>query len=62
MAKEINKINSRPNGYRITCIHPAWCAFITLCESIQYGEIEKLSIQDGLPHQAEGVRKKTKFS
>jgi hypothetical protein len=62
MAKEINRINSRPQGYRITCLPPAWRAFITLCESIQYGEIEKLSIQDGLPCLAEEVRKKTKFN
>jgi hypothetical protein len=62
MAKEIHRINSRPHGYRITSIHPAWRAFITLCDSIQYGEIEKLSIKDGLPVAAEEVRKKTKFN
>ena len=62
MAKEFARENSRPQGYRITCIHPAWRAFITLCESIRYGEIEKLNIQDGLPHMAEEVRKKTKFN
>ncbi len=62
MAKESNRINSSPYGYRITCLPPAWRAFITLCESIQYGEIEKLSIQDGLPYLAEEVRKKTKFN
>jgi hypothetical protein len=27
-----------------------------------YGEIEKLKIQNGLPCQAEEVRKKTKFN
>jgi hypothetical protein len=62
MAKEINRISSRSQGYRITCMHPAWRAFIRLCESIQYGEIEKLNIKDGLPHMAEEVRKKTKFN
>jgi len=62
MAKEINRINARPHGYRITYLPPAWRAFITLCESIQYGEIEKLNIQDGLPSLAEEVRKKTKFN
>jgi hypothetical protein len=62
MAKEIDRINSRAQGHRITCIHPAWRAFITLCESIGYGEIEKLNIQNGLPYMAEEVRKKTKFN
>jgi hypothetical protein len=62
MAKEIERINPKPQGYRVTCVHPAWRAFITLCESIQFGEIEKLNIQDGLPSMAEGVRKKTKFN
>ena len=62
MAKELNRFNSKPHGYRSTSLSPAWLAFITLCESIQYGEIEKLSIQDGLPYKAEEVRKKTKFN
>jgi len=62
MAKEIDRINSIPHGYRITCLPPAWRTFITLCENIQYGEIEKLSIQEGLPCLAEQVRKKTKFN
>jgi hypothetical protein len=62
MAKEINSLNPKPSGYKITNIHPAWHQFIALCNSIQYGEIEKLSIQDGLPLLAEEVRKKTKFN
>ncbi len=62
MAKEINRIETGPRGCKITCIHPAWRAFITLCETIQYGEIEKLSIEDGLPCLAKEVRKKTKFN
>jgi len=62
MAKELDRMNSRSDKSRITCIHPAWRAFITLCESIQFGEIEKLSIRDGLPFLAEEVRKKTKFN
>jgi hypothetical protein len=62
MALEVNRMNSRPHRNRITCIHPAWRSFITLCESIQFGEIAKLRIQDGLPYLAEEVRKKTKFS
>jgi hypothetical protein len=61
MAKRIDGIDFKSDKYRITCIHPAWRAFITLCESIRFGEIEKLSIKDGLPFLAEEVRKKTKF-
>lgn len=42
-------------------IHPAWRAFIDYCTDLQYGEIELLKIQDGLPVLAEVVRKKIKF-
>lgn len=42
-------------------IHPAWHAFIDYCTDLQYGEIELLKIQDGLPVLAEVVRKKIKF-
>ena len=31
------------------------------CRDLQYGEIERLSIQDGLPVLAEVARKKIKF-
>src|SRR5438128_808337 len=30
-------------------LHPAWCAFIRYCRELKHGEIERLSIQDGLP-------------
>lgn len=62
MHKEINRLKRGSHGYKITCVHPVWREFITLCESIQFGEIEKLSIKDGLPHLAEEVRKKIKFN
>lgn len=42
-------------------MHPAWQSFIVFCKSMQYGEIEKLKIQDGLPVLAEEARKKIKF-
>ena len=38
-----------------------WRAFIRYCEELQYGEIEVLKIQDGLPVLAEVVKKKIKF-
>lgn len=42
-------------------IHPAWRAFIRYCSDLGHGELEKLSIQDGLPILAEHVRQKVKF-
>jgi hypothetical protein len=42
-------------------LHPAWRAFIRFCKEIGHGDIEKLTIQDGLPVLAEIVKKKTKF-
>lgn len=47
---------------RLVRIHPVWYSFIKYCESLGYGEIEKLKIQDGLPMLAEEVKKKIKFS
>jgi hypothetical protein len=47
---------------RLIRIHPIWYSFIKHCESLRYGEIEKLKIQDGLPMMAEEVKKKIKFS
>jgi hypothetical protein len=61
-----------PNGIRrldegiktsgMTYIHPAWFSFIKYCESIRFGEIDRLKIQDGLPMLAEEVKKKIKFT
>lgn len=47
---------------RFLLVHPAWYALIKYCESLRYGEIEKLKIQDGLPMIAEVVKKKINFS
>jgi len=46
---------------RLIYIHPMWHSFIKYCESIEYGEIDNLKIQDGLPVAAERALKKTKF-
>ncbi len=43
-------------------VHPTWQAFIELCRQIGYGEIERLSIQDGLPVLAETVKRKVRFT
>jgi hypothetical protein len=40
---------------------PAWCEFIRFCTDLKHGEIERLSIQDGLPVLAEITKKKVKF-
>lgn len=43
-------------------LNPAWRAFIRFCKELGHGEIEKLSIQDGLPVLAEMTKKKVKFT
>ena len=40
---------------------PAWREFIRFCADMRHGEIERLSIQDGLPILAEITKKKVKF-
>ena len=40
---------------------PAWREFIRFCADLSHGEIERLSIQDGLPVLAEITKKKVKF-
>ncbi|MCC7155976.1 MAG: hypothetical protein IT161_15480 [Bryobacterales bacterium] len=42
-------------------LHPAWKEFIRFCREMQYGEVERLSIQDGLPVLAEVTKKKVRF-
>jgi hypothetical protein len=43
-------------------LHPAWKEFIRFCRDLRHGDIERLSIQDGLPVLAETTRKKVKFT
>ena len=47
---------------RLVRIPPVWHSFIKYCESLGYGEIEKLKIQYELPMLGEAVKKKIKFS
>ena len=41
---------------------PAWREFILFCKNLKHGEIERLSIQDGVPTLAELTKKKVKFN
>ena len=41
--------------------HPAWLSFMRFCTDLKFGEIERLSIQNGLPVLAETTKKKVKF-
>ena len=49
-------------GTRPALLHPAWQAFLRFCAELRHGEIERLSIQDGLPVLAEMTKKKIKFT
>ena len=42
-------------------VHPAWQALIRYCEKLQFGELEKISIQNGLPMTVEVVRTKMRL-
>lgn len=39
-----------------------WRHFLSFCEELRHGEIERLKIQDGLPVLAEVTKKKVKFT
>ena len=41
---------------------PAWREFIRFCRELRHGEIERLSIQDGVPVLAELTKKKVRFT
>jgi hypothetical protein len=43
-------------------LHPSWRAFIEYCSKLEHGEIERLSIQNGLPVIAERTKQKVKFT
>lgn len=66
MLKEI-PIRMNGNGTEVRSsepapnLHPAWKEFVSFCENLHFGEIERLKIQDGLPFLAEVTKKKVKF-
>ena len=41
---------------------PAWREFIRFCRDLRHGQIERLSIQDGVPVLAEVTTRKVKFN
>ena len=43
-------------------LHPAWREHMKLCESMGYGEIERLKVHNGLPVLAEITRQKVKLN
>ena len=43
-------------------LHPLWRHFLSFCEELRHGEIERLKIQDGLPVLAEVTTKKIRFT
>lgn len=52
----------KADSLEATTLHPAWLTFIRFCEELGFGEIERLSIQNGLPVLAETTKKKVKFT
>ena len=62
MANGVGRSNNDIRSGGLTYIHPAWYSFIKYCETLRYGEIDKIKIQDGLPMIAEQVKKKIKFT
>jgi hypothetical protein len=51
-----------PPAGRDYTLPAAWREFIVYCRELGHGEIERLSIQDGLPVLAEVTRKKVRFN
>jgi hypothetical protein len=47
---------------RDLALPPAWREFIRFCRDLKHGEIERLSIQDGVPVLAEITKRKVKFN
>ncbi len=62
MANSVARSDENIKAGGMIYIHPAWYSFIKYCESLRYGEIDKIKIQDGLPMIAEEVKKKIKFT
>ena len=66
---EVGKTNGGANGSQARCasdaarehLHPAWKDFIGYCQELQFGEVEKLKIQNGVPMMAEVTTRKIKF-
>ena len=42
-------------------LNPNWLKFISYCEKLGFGELQKVQIQDGIPVSAEKATEKIKF-
>ncbi len=62
MHRGVKKSEEKLSSFRSVYLHENWCDFISLCERLEFGEIENLRIQNGLPMVAEVVKKKINFS
>lgn len=58
-----NGTTGKPNVQRPGAdrLHPAWDQFIRYCEELQFGDLEKVRIQNGIPMLVEVTTKKVKF-
>ena len=50
-----------PGSRSVEDLPVAWREFIRFCGQMKHGEIERLSIQDGVPVLAEITKKKVRF-
>jgi hypothetical protein len=59
---ETNRLSIRvPEASVGRDLPPAWRDFIRYCRELGHGEIQRLSIQDGVPVLAEVITRKVKF-
>lgn len=52
----------KPEKTETVKVKPGWVRFMKYCEQLGYGELTKVSIQNGLPMSAEYVKKKIRFN
>lgn len=63
MSEEYRQVAALPQGQGSdSVLPPAWREFIKFCRDLRHGEIERLSIQDGVPVLAEITTRKIKFN
>ena len=61
MSEEYRQVVAMPQA-QSDPLPPAWREFIRFCRDLRHGEIERLSIQDGVPVLAEVTIRKIKFN
>ena len=62
MNEEYRQVVAMPVAAGKEQLPPAWREFIRFCRDLRHGQIERLSIQDGVPVMAEVVTRKIKFN